>query len=78
MHERGTLGFLKIVGGIVIASLGFVGMAIAVMRYFIGRIQEISYIPSDLSSGSLIALGIISFMVFMGGVYLILHYGLLK
>jgi hypothetical protein len=69
------LGFLKVIGGLILASLGFVGIAIAVMRYFIGRIQDVLYIPLDLSGGSLIALGIISLIVFIGGVYLILRYG---
>jgi hypothetical protein len=69
------MDFLKVIGGLIMASLGFVGITIAVMRYFIGKIQDILYIPLDLSINSLTVLGIISFVVFIGGVYLILRYG---
>ena len=69
------MGLLKILGGVIVAGLGFAGMVVAIMRYFIGQMQDIFSTPLDPSSGSLIALGIISLMVFIGGVYLILHYG---
>jgi hypothetical protein len=75
LHGGYTLDFLKVIGGLIMASLGFVGMTIAIMRYFIGQIQDILYIPLDLSINSLIVLGIISLLVFIGGVYLILRYG---
>jgi hypothetical protein len=69
------MDFLKVIGGLILASLGFVGIAVSIMRYFIGQIQDILYMPLDLSINSLIVLGIISFVVFIGGVYLILRYG---
>ena len=65
--------FLKLVIGIILASLGFLGMIIAVMRYYLGKLQEVYYVPMDLSIGSLIALGIVSAIVFIGSIYLILH-----
>jgi hypothetical protein len=69
------MDFLKVIGGLILASLGFVGIAVSIMRYFIGQIQDILYMPLDLSINSLIVLGIISLVVFIGGVYLILRYG---
>jgi hypothetical protein len=69
------MDFVKVIGGLILASLGFVGIAVSIMRYFIGQIQDILYMPLDLSINSLIVLGIISLVVFIGGVYLILRYG---
>ncbi len=68
------MSILKILGGLILASLGFAGMAVAVMRYFIGQMQETLYLPLDLSINLLIVLGVISLMAFIGGVYLILRY----
>ncbi len=65
--------FLKLAVGILLASLGFLGMLVAVMRYYLGKLQEVYYVPMDLSIGSLIAIGVVSAIVFIGGIYLILH-----
>jgi hypothetical protein len=67
--------FIKVIGGLILASIGFVGIAVAVMRYFIGKIQDVLYMPLDLSGGSLIAIGVISLIVFLCGVYIIIRYG---
>jgi len=72
---RYGMDILKILGGVILASLGFAGIAVAVMRYFIGQMQEILYLPLDLSINFLMLLGVISLLAFVGGVYIILRYG---
>jgi hypothetical protein len=72
------MALLKLFGGLILASLGFGGMVVAVLRYFVEQIQSTVRFPLDLPLDSSInywiILGAVSLIAFIGGVYLIIRY----
>jgi len=71
------MNLLKVLGGLILASLGFAGMAVAILRYVFGQTQETMRFPLDLAVNYNypIMLGTVSLIAFVGGIYLILRYG---
>jgi uncharacterized membrane protein len=64
------MGFLKFLGGVVLAIVGFFMMAFAVLGFFMAKITELLQ-GTPLASWPLIVIGIIGFFMFLGGVYIL-------
>jgi uncharacterized membrane protein len=64
------MGFLKFLGGVILAIIGFFGMAFAVAGFFVAKIQE-SLQGTPLAEWPLIVIGVVAFIMFIGGVYIL-------
>jgi len=65
-------GFLKFLGGIALAILGFLGMIFAIGGFFVGKIQE-ALQSTPFITWPLIVIGGIAFIMFVAGVYILRH-----
>ena len=64
------MGFLKFLAGAVLGILGFLGMVASIIGFFTGKLQE-TFSHTPVATWPAILIGVVSFVMFIGGVYLI-------
>jgi hypothetical protein len=62
--------FMKFLGGVILAIIGFLGMLFAILGFFIVKISEVLQ-GTPLADWPLIVIGVVGFIAFIGGVYVL-------